>query len=432
MKVQNYIVMQHNVKIALDKRKNKPVFFLALYYFLIFTIGRNSFLKQPIIWGGAILLTFLVLKSKQYHFRDISKESFQFLVFIGWTLLGLINVVELDLYYMTLKLLVEFFFMMLLLGLIIRKSNDIKAIWYAFLLTGIYNTVSILFVGNSIDSVSSMIQYSQKERAMGITDNANGLAFICFIGVIGSLGLIGEKLSVYLKLSIIIGGLLCLIGIILSGSRGGFFIFIFTCLLWSYMCFGNIINNLSYKWILPILFLFTSFALYNLYDWVKDNTKLGARTQSAMNQTDSSSQERNDLIKIAFTITGDNPIIGIGLGQFPIISKTGLYAHNEWAELFATTGIPGFFLYMSIYLTTWNRFTKINRTIKSQKNRYQISFGRMLLIVIVVSGLLFRINFVSVDALFIVGVIVGISLMTYDKVYSGKMSIKMAEKIKIV
>jgi O-antigen ligase len=61
------------------------------------------------------------------------------------------------------------------------------------------------------------------------------------------------------------------------------------------------------------------------------------------------------LIKVAWDLLWEHPFTGVGLANFRIASGMWLYAHNEFAEVAATTGAPGFVLYFAIFYVLWRR-----------------------------------------------------------------------------
>lgn len=71
--------------------------------------------------------------------------------------------------------------------------------------------------------------------------------------------------------------------------------------------------------------------------------------------TDASVTGRNVLIQKALEVFGNHPIVGTGIGNFRYFNDSGLagyYAHNNYVEILADTGIIGGLLYYSAIAVT--------------------------------------------------------------------------------
>lgn len=81
---------------------------------------------------------------------------------------------------------------------------------------------------------------------------------------------------------------------------------------------------------------------------------------------DKSTYSRGAMIEQAREVFFSNPVLGIGLHNFKQINVYGVYAHNNYWELLACLGLPGFLLYyMSIFvggLKALKEFLNRNRT----------------------------------------------------------------------
>ena len=383
-------------------------FLWPVFYISVFTVGRVEQWTQPIIWGGGGFVALLTVWSRGYRLRGTPREAFLLAAFLCWALLGLAQVVDFDEYRSYFKLVVEMLGMVALLGTVIRKSGYVNALWWAFLAVAIYNT-AVIFVGGplQIGGVSGHVV-----RARGITDNPNGLAFLCFMGILGALALAGEKPSLTVKVVAAAGAFVSLCGILAAGSRGAYFVLVLALLLWPLLC----IESRARSKLVPIVAtVVAGVALYCMIGWIQVETNLGERTTRLFAGQDSSGETRLDLILEGLKLTRKQPFTGVGLGQFGIASRMDMYAHNEWVELLSTTGIPGFLLFMSVYWSAWRRLSKAIRKARDPILRYRINFARMTLIILVTAGAVFRPNFFSVDTMFLLAMIVGVSWWAKDQ-----------------
>lgn len=79
---------------------------------------------------------------------------------------------------------------------------------------------------------------------------------------------------------------------------------------------------------------------------------------------------RTKLLENAIQIGMDNPIVGVGPGNFGLVSFDGRYSHNTYAEIFANTGIMGFLLYTIMLLRLL--FVNFRRYRKTKDKQYLV------------------------------------------------------------
>jgi O-antigen ligase len=187
--------------------------------------------------------------------------------------------------------------------------------------------------------------------------------------------------------------------------------------LWLLMCFlDRSKHRLKMLLLVPVLLL----AGFLLTQLVLHETFLGNRLERGARMDDTSSQARFDLIVIGFRLGVAHPLGGCGLGQFPIASGTGFYAHNELVELLGTTGFVGLFLYYSIYALLWTRLSRSLRFLNEAADRYHVNCARMALLVVMACGFLFRPNFLCQETMFLIGLISGVSLWAKDRAEAAR------------
>nr|HPJ57883.1 O-antigen ligase family protein [Kiritimatiellia bacterium] len=235
---------------------------------------------------------------------------------------------------------------------------------------------------------------------------ANAVGFYCVLGIIGMLALMQEVKSLWLRGGLAAGGVIALYGVVLSASRGAFVALIATAVLWPVLCMvgGSKDKSKAVVGALVVLVL-----AYWMFQFVVESTYLGVRFTNATQLEDGSSQTRLELFLTGLRVFAQNPIFGTGLGQFGVVSRTGHYAHNEFAEIIATTGLPGFLMYFSIYLLVWRRLSGCLRRVADPLIAYRINMARLIVLILVLSGFLSRPNFIAQDTMFLLGLVVGVS-----------------------
>lgn len=89
--------------------------------------------------------------------------------------------------------------------------------------------------------------------------------------------------------------------------------------------------------------------------------------------------------KQAVQIVTRYPVAGVGIGQWRFYGDTG-YAHNEYGEVIATTGIVGFLLYIAAYALVTRRLMRIHRYTTERIEFLRSGICLALLVTIAASG----------------------------------------------
>jgi O-antigen ligase len=206
--------------------------------------------------------------------------------------------------------------------------------------------------------------------------------------------------------ALIAGGVLALCGVVMSASRGALATLMVITILWAIMCLPG--TSRSKIRVLAFAF-FTIVISYCIFEFIVKETYLGTRFSNTGQTNDTSTAARIDLILIGIRLFVENPVMGCGIGQFGIASATGRYAHNEFAEVISSTGTIGTILYYSVYVMAWRRLTLSLRYLQSPLFRYRINIARVLLLVLLFSGFIFRINFIQQDSMFLIAIVIGMA-----------------------
>ena len=62
---------------------------------------------------------------------------------------------------------------------------------------------------------------------------------------------------------------------------------------------------------------------------------------------------------------------------------------------------------MSVYLSLWLRLRRAGRRATDVLTRYRVSFAKLILVVLVISGMLFRSHYICIDSMFLIALVVG-------------------------
>jgi O-antigen ligase len=371
----------------------------AVYYVLVLTIGRFEAYTQRIIWIGAPIAGLLTLRLFR-RFSDIPSEAFLVGALVGWSLISGSIVAFNEAYVYYLRLLLESLFVVAFLGMAIRKSGDMNALWWAFLVVALFNAGYVIYSGLGL----RVRDYSELDRAAGLTGNANSLGYFAFMGILGALAIFGETKAILTRLLCVASVMVSCVGLVLSASRGASLVSLLAVTLWSMTCLGG--TNRTHR-IVVVRVVIMCAIFYVAIVWIQRNTTLGSRISSTISGEDMSQTDRWDLAIIGARLTLENPLFGVGLGQFPVVSGTGEFAHNELVEFAATAGIPGLLLVLSIYVSVWRRLSRVIAQARSHSELYRAKMARVTLITVAVSGAVFRPNLLSVDTMFLLAMVAG-------------------------
>ena len=119
--------------------------------------------------------------------------------------------------------------------------------------------------------------------------------------------------------------------------------------------------------VIAVALLFTSLQLVKIYQ--------GSRIQNRVVQTSNAKDSREILFKEGLETFTNNPIFGVGLGQFPFYSKYHLFTHNSYTEILAEQGILGAVLLFSLFLIpTYHSYINFKRDPKNPIYRFYLLF----------------------------------------------------------
>lgn len=377
-------------------------FLWAAYYLAVFSIGRYPEYTRGVIWygGGAVVL----LTAAAYTRRPtrLPREGLILLVFLGWTLTGTFFVVDWPAFLVYFRMIAQMTAIVICVGLALRKSGGMNWFHVCFLLAVAYN----ILAGRDETQAERTLLEGLQFRHAALTGNPNALGFYSVIGLLGALALLGAKRPFFVRGCLVVGAGLSVYGVVAAASRGAFLAMVLSLVLWPIMCLREGMRDRR-RWLVLTAVLLV--ALLALGRFILDQTLLGERLLRSVGGTEEESELGGHVdVRVAgLKVLASYPLTGVGLGQFPIYSGTGAYAHNELIEVSATTGIVGLLIYMGVYWSVWRRLGRLVMLTGEPTLRYRANFARMVLVILVFSGAVFRPNFIAVDSIFLLAFTVG-------------------------
>lgn len=324
------------------------------------------------VFGFLFLIYFLYQRKLK-----IPPEVFIYFAWIIWSFVGIVNVIERDLYFTQLWTIVKMEVMIFLVSGIVALRRNLSVPMLAITIGGIIVGLSGYYTGEL-----QMATFVNTQVA-GLTRNPNDFAYQ-FLFVIFAMFFFWEsKPSVWQRvlLSSIIA--ISIAGVIYSASRKGFLGIVAFVVLWFYFCYIRISKK---KLLRSLIVFFTILGLfYFIFDYVKSNTYLGERYQELeefSNKKGYSEHIRWLMYQHGLVLIEQHPFAGVGLDQFRTSFFTGLYSHSDYIEVAANTGTIGFFLYFSIYVVLWLRLNRIKKMTDDPHLLYTIGFFKAAIITI--------------------------------------------------
>lgn len=375
----------------------------AFYFLGVCTIAHNPQWTQRVIWlGGLAVGAFSVYVMLGRPLR-IPGEAWMLGAFWLWATTGALIIsasgnIGADPRYS--RLILQFVVIMVLMANALRRTGELKWFWLACVLAATYHV--IFQPGGVSAGVVEGLDTSRLAVVGAGGSGQNTLGWYGFFGAMGGLILIGEAHKFRHRVFLIVGVGLSVLAVVASASRGGFVAAALSFVLWPVMCLrirmrGVLVYLVAVSMIFVVCFVFM--------ERVYSGSYLGKR-MSNVGREYGSAHSRLTLARIAFELWARNPVAGVGLGRFGTASGTGMYAHSEAAELLATTGLVGAGLYFGMYWMIWRRLARSLRKARSSLLRYRVNCLRMALIVIVISGLLFKPHFLVIASIFLISLVV--------------------------
>lgn len=157
--------------------------------------------------------------------------------------------------------------------------------------------------------------------------------------------------------------------VLLTASRKSLLTITLFSALWAYvsMLVGGALGGRIRTAILVVAVLF---GFWYVWTAIVPQTHIGTKFRKTLDNPRIDS-DRYSLYEQGWGFVKANPIAGVGLGNFLRATKQREYAHSDYMEPLATTGVVGFVLYMSILLCLFRRLIRISRRQSDPNTRYR-------------------------------------------------------------
>lgn len=177
--------------------------------------------------------------------------------------------------------------------------------------------------------------------------NANAIGLYLAISAICSMYIFSiEKKKIY-GLAILVFSLV----IFLTGSRKAFLMLLIGISGLYYINSKKLVKKIKAIILIALILLISLYLVMNIPEFYN---VLGVRLERLVNSLTGTGRDRSAEVRFSLIETGkalfkDRPIWGYGVSTFGIVSRKGMYSHNNYIELLVGVGIVGTIIYYSIY-----------------------------------------------------------------------------------
>ncbi len=298
----------------------------SVYYVLFFFVGQNVLYRDIVIWGAGPLLavgSLVTLAATKDGIRAVLPLAL-FAAFVLWTMLGVGLAVDSDAFVYHLRRISQNLLMFACIVLVVRRTGRLTPFLLAMLLTGILNGVA----GSDVEVDQSALTSRQHVQAQGLTENPNALAFLAALGILGGLGLLRVFRSWILRGAVAMAMVYATAVAVAAASRGAFLSLALAFGVWPVLCYRKQLLGTPVR-VLAIVATGAILAFGTVF--VLENTYLGERI-SRTEELEGGEEMRSTLAREAIDVFVEQPISGVGIGQFPYISRYGREPHGDYTE----------------------------------------------------------------------------------------------------
>lgn len=323
--------------------------------FMLFTIGMVFVEKYHWLSGvnrglGIILVLMGVTVLRKAR-NALAPEVLLFAAFLVWAFVtGSFRQGDKAYYFHLVRLTgqnVALFLAVILYTFRKRGSDDIF---------GMFPLVAVILAWYSFASGElGDVRTGETQFATSIVANPNFLGFLGLYGLMGAMFLLGRGASRGLqKWYTLLSIPLALLVILISASRKSFISALVFVLAWGLFAQRRLVKR-SMRPAFLMVAVFVAF--WMLVTHILPGTYLGAKFRRSMDDPKVDTT-RYELHKVGLQLFAESPIVGVGFGSFGQYTG-GPYAHSDYMEILATTGLVGFMLHFSIYAVFFRRIRRI-------------------------------------------------------------------------
>jgi O-antigen ligase len=364
----------------LQPKESLPLSIFLLMPFVVGVVVVSALFgfNYLVIGLGVICATVFLMVSVREGFF-VPTEIKYFILFAVWSVLGFLIVRYPTIFFERIRTLAQLVVMVVMVSYYAKNIRCVSWLFFSVLVGVCIVAFAAVITG---DFQRAEVE-GEEARLSGVILNANAFGRAVLYGMIVLLHYFRSTRSVLLKAGIVGLIFLAMRFVIASGSRTGFLGLAMLVVVWFILTYGKEITQRPAMTIAVLIgvILLGLYTAYLLRDTVLMKRLLGAEEVLSGKESGGGVTARLIMIKEGIYFTATHPILGIGLNHFPIYSTTELYAHNNYIEVFATTGIPGGIFYMMIYIVLIVRLIRVGKYPLSDRQRDLVNLFKAFVVI---------------------------------------------------
>lgn len=380
----------------------------ALYFVLMFTVGRHAKYQAAVIWAGGALMAAPTLAAMLRKRIGVPRSAWMLWAFAAWGALGAAFAPDRSSFLRYMTLILELATIVTLVSVCVAQSQRVRVWYLAFLVAGVVNSTA----GEMREAAPLALAGVAIERQGGIAGNPNALGLVSYLGVLGGGLLSGMERSPRRAVLLLAATSLPAIGVLLSASRAAFLATILTVIGWPIVCGWR---RLKHPWVVATGLLLGWLAFGGYLVRIFESSTMGRRVLRLEEGRDRSAKIRTNLAMLGLALAIENPVLGVGLGQFAEATGTGFYAHGDWIEVLSTTGVPGFSLYVGGMLVVGRRLFRALKGVRGTGTEDLVRAALLALLVVLATGAVTWPHSLTIHSMFLLGVVFGTAEMVRRK-----------------
>lgn len=238
----------------------------------------------------------------------------------------------------------------------VKKNSTLNGVFFVVYVVGLVTFAYLItHMDEFVEGVRFGADLNSEDDDIVWNSNSIGINF-CFAVLSGFIFFVNQNRKVLIRFFYYITALLLIIAILLTGSRKAFIMLVIP--IFYFMFKKQKKHFFLFLLLFPVVIIISYEILMNVDIFYMT---IGARLEDMVaiitgNTTGQEDSSRSELIKYGIDWFWDNPILGVGLHNFRVLSNQTsqfagryFYAHNNYIELLVDVGIIGLFLYYRAY-----------------------------------------------------------------------------------
>jgi O-antigen ligase len=334
--------------------------FVGIFIVLVVVFMAQPYVNYVVKGFGGVLAGVYILYALRDRLRP-SPEMILYLVWVGWSLAAIFAAPSAQLFWLKWSTIFQIWILLVIMSGLI---NSQQALSHSL---GWFLAAALIVGGYSYVTGDYKRVLVEGERVSGLALGANGFGWTMLLATVAAayfwmLPSRARKIKRLMLLALMVG---MAAATVLSGSRkailglGAFY------LLWPLFCYRKdmwrrpallalVMVGLTVGGVMMVRFVYRTPVADRFREGWMTLTGSRASLQGGTGSRLRLYSEARDLIV-------KHPIVGIGLDQFRVYSRTSNMVHSEYGDVAVSTGLVGLAIYMAIFMVFFLRAWKIRR-----------------------------------------------------------------------